>query len=539
MAKRTKRRRVVTSGRAAGCGCLLLVALLVAAGWWAYPRVKESLLPQFGGAMMPAGGSERLVVERGDVTEAITVYGSVSPARQESLWFSEAEGEITLVAIEEGTEVAAGDLVVALDREALSREVALLTADRDEAQEVLDALCEDESPVRRLELELALDEARAELEQAEAELGVFDSGGGRAVESRQEALDDLNVARQQLASLRDDVEYEERIARLEWLYSIAEVEHGPYVLIENPSEQDRDKEWLLRNEMLARRQDLEIARLSHETELRAAEQAVVEAERTLSALDRAIALGEDDVRRQRLVAQVALAEAKVLEAEMALEGDTSLDDAVEVAKAEADLLKAEGDLAAAELALADAELVAPFAGTVLDVEAVEGAMATRGDVMVTLADTSSLHVIAQVSELDIGSLEEGMAVDVVLEAFGEAGRVAARLGALPRYGTYQDGVTWFRVPVSLEDTPPGMRIGMGARISIPVGVASDVLYVPAHAIQRGPEGAFVFVEAGEDVERRTIRTGVTDGIMVEIVEGLEEGETLIVPTMGPGSYRGG
>ena len=539
MAKRAKRRRLVTSGRAAGCGCLVLVVLVVAAGWWAFPRVKESLLPQFGGPMVPTSGSERVIVQRGDVTEAVTVYGSVNPARQRSLWFSEAEGEIALVAVEEGMEVAAGDLLVALDREALSREVALLTAERDEAKSALEALSEEESPVRRLELELALDEARAELEQAEGELKAFDRGGGLAAESRQEALDDLNVARQRLESLRNDAEYEERIARLEWLYNIAEVEHGPYVLIENPSEQDRDKEWLLRNEMLARQQDLEVARLGHEMELRAAEQAVIEAERALRTLDRAIALGEDDVRRQKLVAQVALAEAKVLESEVALEGDTSVEDAIEVAKAEADLLKAEGDLAAAELALADAELVAPFGGTVLEVKAVEGAMATRGGIMVTVADTSSLHAIGQVSELDIGSLEDGMAVDVVLEAFGEAGRIEARLGALPRYGTYQDGVTWFQVPVSLEDAPPGMRIGMGARISIPVGVATDVLYVPAHAIQRGPEGSFVFVEDGEDVERRIVRTGVSDGVRVEIVEGLAEGESVVVPTMGPGSYRGG
>ncbi|MGC9359469.1 MAG: efflux RND transporter periplasmic adaptor subunit [Anaerolineae bacterium] len=529
----------MTSGRAAGCGCLLLVALLVAAGWWAFPRIKESLLPQYGGPMVPTSGSERATVQRGDVTEAVTVYGSINPARQESLWFSEAEGEITLVAVEEGMEVAAGDLLVALDRAALSREVALLTAERDEAKEALAALAEEESPVRELALQLALDEARAELQQAEAELDAFDKGKGRTAESRQEALDDLNVARQRLASLRGDAEYEERIARLEWLYSIAEVEHGPYVLIENPSEQDRDKEWLLRNEMLARLQDLEVARLSHQMEIRAAEQAVAEAERTLRELDRAIALGEDDVRRQKLVAQVALAEAKVLEAEMALEGDTSVEDAIEVAKAEADLIKAEGDLTAAELALADAELVAPFAGTVLEVKAVEGAAATRGDIMVTLADTSSLHAIAQVSELDIGSLEEGMAVDVVLEAFGEAGRVPARLGALPRYGTYQDGVTWFQVPVYLEEVPPGLRIGMGARISVPVGVATDVLYLPAHAVQTGPEGSFVFVEDGEDVQQRTIRTGVSDGVRVEIIEGLEEGETVVVPTWGPGLYRGG
>jgi len=80
---------------------------------------------------------------------------------------------------------------------------------------------------------------------------------------------------------------------------------------------------------------------------------------------------------------------------------------------------------------------------------------------------------------------------------------------------------------------------MSARVSIPVGVATNVLYLPAHAVQTGPEGAFVFVADGEGLQPRTIRTGVSDGVMVEITEGLEEGETVVVPMRGPGLYRGG
>lgn len=539
MAKRTRRRRLLTSGRLAGCGCLLIVVLVVGAGWWAFPRIKESLLPQYG-SRPPASGSERVTVQRGDVTEAISAYGMVSPAHQQTLAFSEAEGKITLVAVQEGMQVEAGDLLVALDREALLREVALARAERDEAAKALEALTEDEGPVRRLELQVALDEARAELAKAEAELAAFDRGESDSAAARRQAVEALHIARQRLASLQDDAEYEEQIARLQWLYNIAEVEHGPYVLIENPSEQDRDKEWLLRNAMLARKQDLEVARMSREMDLRAAQQDVLEAERALRDLDRAIAMGRDDVERQKLVAEVAMAQAKVLEAECALSGDTAAEVAIELAKAEAELIKAEGALTAAERALAGCELKAPFSGTVLEVKALEGAAATRGDTLVTLADTSSMHVVAEISELDIGRLKEGMAVAVVLEAYGEEqGRIPARLGPLPQYGHYADGTTWFDVPVYMEKAPPSLRLGMSARVSIPVGRAKDVLYLPVHAIQSGPEGTFVFVVSGDDVELRTIRTGVSDGVNIEIVEGLEKGETVIVPTYGPGLYRGG
>ena len=95
------------------------------------------------------------------------------------------------------------------------------------------------------------------------------------------------------------------------------------------------------------------------------------------------------------------------------------------------------------------------------------------------------------------------------------------------------------MPVYLVQIHPALRLGMSARVCIPVGVATNVLYLPAHAVQTGPEGNFEFVEDGEDLQRRTVRTGVSDGVMVEITEGLEEGETIVAPIWGPGLYRGG
>jgi len=308
------------------------------------------------------------------------------------------------------------------------------------------------------------------------------------------------------------------------------------VLIQNPSEQDRDKEWLLRNEMLDRKQDLDIARMSREADLHAAQNTVAKAERALRDLDRAIALEKDDVARQELVARIVAAQAQVLEAESALVGDTAIEDSIERAKAEADLIKAEGVLAAAERALRDCELRAPFAGTVQAVKAVEGATATRGQEMLTLADDSEIHVVAQVSELDMGIIKEGLEVQVILEAFGDQGRMSARLGPIPQYGRYQDGITVFDVPIYLDSDLPGLRLGMSARVAIPVGVALDVLYVPIHAVYSGIDGSFVFVPSGDDVEQRPVKTGVSDGIMVEVTEGLEEGETVIVPTYGSGMY---
>jgi multidrug efflux pump subunit AcrA (membrane-fusion protein) len=78
--------------------------------------------------------------------------------------------------------------------------------------------------------------------------------------------------------------------------------------------------------------------------------------------------------------------------------------------------------------------------------------------------------------------------------------------------------------------PPGTAVfaGMGATMAIQAGLAENVLVVPVTAVQGSVQTGNVWVvgEDGEPVER-PVTLGLTDGEMIEIKEGLAEGEQIL------------
>jgi len=521
---------------------LLVVAALVIAGVRLVPLLGKSLTAGLmgGGARAPMHG-ERVPVKRGTVTDAVLAFGRVAPMRVESLAFRKASERIVSVNAEIGMPVTEGQVLVELDTAALERDLATARGDLQEAQQALDDLSASDSTLE-YELQVELSRAQATLEAATRALRAFDEGKDTPEQRRAQAADELASARADLEALREDRSYQKEIDRLQWLYNQAEVEHGPYVLIENPSEQDRDTEWLLRNEMLARWQALESAKLTHAAQLRDAERRVVEAQRALDRLDQEIALASQAVERAKLEAAESLAQAKVMEIEERLASLDEGTDSVDLAKAQALVLRLEGQVRDAEAALAEGKLVSPFDGTVLEVKAVPEAMAQLGAEMVTVADYSAFQVVAKVSELDVLKIKAGQEVTLTFDALDPETRLTGRLGEIPNYGRYEGGITYYQVGVTFDAGELPLKDGFAANISIPVGHKENVLVIPAAAIWEGREGTFVNVVEGDEMNNRQIKTGVGDGVTVEVLEGLEEGEIVYFQLRSPrprGMYPGG
>jgi HlyD family secretion protein len=530
------RRAFFNPKRIAGVGCLIIVLILLGASAFLYTRIRSAFETATGGVIGgPNVDTQDVVVERGDIVETVTVFGQVQPLRTETLAFRFASERILAVHAMPGLLVEEGQPLVELDRAALERNLATARDKLQQAQDALEELSKPD-PVREFELKAQLAEAKSNRAAAQRALDAFDAGQGTPQAQRAEALAALNDARAKLNSLENSEAYQKQIEHLQWVYNIAEVEHGPYVTIQNPSEVDRDKEWLLRLDMLAREQDLENAKLAHDMEVRAARLQVVQAERALAKLDQEIALGSPAVERAKLVASIQTLDAAIigLEEQLAtLDGET---DPVELAQAEADILKAEYAVQQAEVALAEATLVAPFAGTVIEVNAVADTVASTGTKMVTISDDSALQVIARLNELDVVRAEAGMPVTITFDAFGPETEIAGRVEEIPRYGKYENGMTLYDTTISFQSELP-VRQGMSANIRIPQGVREDVLLLPVAAIQYGIDGPFVMIVEGDEVTNQPVELGVSDGINVEIIEGVSEGQTVRMMLWGP--YRGG
>ncbi len=532
MARGKGRRRFPTQ-RLAGFGCLIVLAGLVVGGYLVYQQLRGLLNP----TQPPGGGdvvgTEDVPVTRGSVRDVLRLYGVVASEREGELAFEVAQGVVAEVLAAPSLRVRKGDPLIVLDEEALERALVEARATLAEAQATLAELSRPVSSTERLQLQVQLRQAKAAQEEAERALAEFDEGRDTLASKRAKAVDDLAQARYALAELRDSKERKAQIEQLQYIYNVAEVKHGPRVLIPNPSEQDQDETWLLRMDMLDKADALALGKLRYEMDIRAAEETVRAAERALAALDAEIAAGGDEVARLKLEIAVESAAAKVQELQAKLDALDAELPSVERAKAEAAVLKAEWAVADAEAALAESRLVAPFDGVISEVNVVPEAVVSPGTTLVKMLDPAALRVIAKVSDVDITLLKPGQEAQVEFEAFRSAKPVTGQVGEIPPFGTYQNGVTVFDVPVSFADVELPLMVGMGVNLTIPLAEKENVLVIPSRGVRYDMEGTWVFVVVDGQPQRRRIKIGLNDGVSAEVLEGLQEGEIVRVPLQQP------
>jgi len=177
----------------------------------------------------------------------------------------------------------------------------------------------------------------------------------------------------------------------------------------------------------------------------------------------------------------------------------------------------------ARTALAKAVVKAPFAATVLDTRVEEGETTAPGAPLVDLADTTTLHVDAEIDEADLGRVALGMPVDVSLDAFPQE-RIRASLSEIaPSVTRDARGERSVAIEIALPEDPR-LRVGMSADVDVIVAVREGVLHVPPAAVQgRGAERAVFVMEDGR-ARRRPVEVGISTWEAVEVKTGLQEGD---------------
>ena len=206
-------------------------------------------------------------------------------------------------------------------------------------------------------------------------------------------------------------------------------------------------------------------------------------------------------------------------------GNTSRVDLIDPVEkvAEASLQCADSDTEALSLV----RLRAPFDGTIerrlfSNSERVDG-----GSAILTLADTATLWVAADLREREWSALElkPGDAIRVTLPVAGTKS-VAALVHFVGREVDPQTNA----VPlIAVIDNADGrLRPGMSVRVSIPLSAARSVLVVPESAVLTHDGQTFVFVSDGSSVFHRTsIQAGQVSSGQVEVVSGLDQGQQVV------------
>ena len=234
----------------------------------------------------------------------------------------------------------------------------------------------------------------------------------------------------------------------------------------------------------------------------------------------------------------------LLKAQLAITDVKSLDNTIEIRRQsinlnQASLQQAAVDLENAGQRLRETKIFAPMNGVLTSRPVQPGQIIASGvsnvgggTNLMTLSDMSQLFVMASVDESDIDKVKLGQQCTITADAFagkrfnGEIVRIAAK-------GVNNSNVVTFEVKI--EVTGEGvivMKPEMTANVIIQAERRDAALLLPNEAIQFNRKGYYVETAVENDDTTRTakpIKIGITDGLNTEILEGVSEGEKVLIP----------
>lgn len=191
--------------------------------------------------------------------------------------------------------------------------------------------------------------------------------------------------------------------------------------------------------------------------------------------------------------------------------------------ARAQLALAEARLENVDLLLSRTEVRAPVAGRIVARNAKIGAIATAaGQPMFVITRDAALELRADVGESDVLRLAPGQTVHL-----RAVGMMDALEGTVRLVEPAIDPVTRLgRARISVDNAGDALRTGMFVEAEI-LAAEREGLAVPVTAIGSSPEGSTVMRVKDGVVERVPVETGIRDGGLVEITEGLAEGDLVV------------
>lgn len=208
-----------------------------------------------------------------------------------------------------------------------------------------------------------------------------------------------------------------------------------------------------------------------------------------------------------------------------------------------DSLVAKPDVTAAQARLQDAQaaldlatkrgtrnvLRSPLSGFVYGLAIRPGAYVDPGDLVANVGQLDRLRVRVYVDEPELGRVAVGQPVTITWQALPGRkwqGSVERKPTAIQALGSRQVG----EVVCNIEN--PGRELIPGTNVDaeIRTAVADSALVVPRETLRHDSAGDYVFTLKNDTLERRPVQTGISSVSLVQVTEGLSEGEPVALPS---------
>lgn len=197
--------------------------------------------------------------------------------------------------------------------------------------------------------------------------------------------------------------------------------------------------------------------------------------------------------------------------------------------------------------IAQTQVRATVSGMVLDVPVKEGNQVieannfNEGTSIASLADVKKMIFEGKVDESEVGKIKEGLPLEITVGAI-EDEKFDAVLDYIAPKGIAENGAIQFEIKGSLKKIDSTfIRAGLSANASIILEKAENVLAIKEALVQYDSKSKkpFVEVEVGDQrFERRDVELGISNGIFVEVINGISEADNIKVWNQLQGPPRG-
>jgi HlyD family secretion protein len=150
-----------------------------------------------------------------------------------------------------------------------------------------------------------------------------------------------------------------------------------------------------------------------------------------------------------------------------------------------------------------------------------------GTELCSLADMASLLFKGTVDEIDVGKIADGMAAEIQIGALPET-KVAGRVERIFPKARKEGNATLFDIWIGIEEAAGvTLRAGFSATAYIQIRERKDIVLLPERLVLFEDGKRFVEIPDGEATKKVEVRTGLSDGLNIEILEGLQAGDQVV------------
>jgi membrane fusion protein (multidrug efflux system) len=174
--------------------------------------------------------------------------------------------------------------------------------------------------------------------------------------------------------------------------------------------------------------------------------------------------------------------------------------------------------------MAHMQIRAPFSGRIENVKVEKGSFVTFGTVLSQLIDNSSLKINVFLSEQEAFKVKARQAVTINSVVLSQP-----KTGIVSMISDKADASGKFMAEISFSNNDnEKLKAGILADVSFAMETAETGIAVPVSALLGSANEARIFVAKGNKVELRNIKTGIVTSNKVQVLEGLQAGEQVVI-----------